>query len=134
MNAAAARATIACASVANVEVADGEGRYVGDAWVWDHDRVWAALLSLPTAAAAAAVFGRLDLADGPRSAAANRALACSSGVPLPPASSQPVVSQTKRNPAGVPTASTVVRNSGVGAAITPSARARLATIASAPSP
>jgi hypothetical protein len=68
-----AEAQAICATATSL--ARGEGRYVGDAWVWDHDRVWAALLSLPTAAAAAAVFGRLDLADGPRSAAANRALA-----------------------------------------------------------
>lgn len=68
-----AEAEAICAAATSL--ARGDGRYVGDAWVWDHDRVWAALLSLPTAADAAAVFGRLDLADGPRSAARNRALA-----------------------------------------------------------
>ena len=62
-----------CAAASSL--ARGDGRYVGDAWVWDHDRVWAALLSLATAADAAVVFGPLDLADGPRSAATNRALA-----------------------------------------------------------
>ena len=60
---------------AATSLARGDGRYVGDVWVWDHDRVWAALLSLATAADAAVVFGRLDLADGPRSAATNVALA-----------------------------------------------------------
>lgn len=68
-----AEAEAICAAATSL--ARGDGRYVGDAWVWDHDRVWAALLSLATAADAAAVFGRLDLADGPRSAATNRALA-----------------------------------------------------------
>ncbi|MBK9036188.1 MAG: hypothetical protein IPL61_33920 [Myxococcales bacterium] len=67
---AEARALVATAT----SLARGDGRYVGARWVWDHDRAWAALLSLETADEAAAVFGRLDLAAGPRAAAENRAL------------------------------------------------------------
>ncbi|MEZ4401058.1 MAG: hypothetical protein R3B06_13625 [Kofleriaceae bacterium] len=66
----AARATCAGAT----SLARGDGRWVGATWVWDHDLVWAALLSLETAAEAAQVCARLDLADGPRAAATNLAL------------------------------------------------------------
>ena len=59
---------------ATPSLARGDGRRVGATWVWDHDRVWAALLSLADADEAAAALARVDLAEGPRGAATNVAL------------------------------------------------------------
>jgi hypothetical protein len=52
----------------------GQGRHIGDRWVWDRDLAWAALLSLEDAAETARAFARCKLVDGPRDAAENLAL------------------------------------------------------------
>lgn len=67
---AEARAVVAAADA----LARGDGRAVGEAWVWDGDRTWAALLSLADGDEAAAALQRLPRRDGPRDAADNRAL------------------------------------------------------------
>ena len=65
-----ARAILAAATT----LERGAGRQVGERWVWDGDRVWAALLSLDTPAEAATALGKLALLEGPRDADKNVAL------------------------------------------------------------
>lgn len=67
---AEARAIVSAAG----SLARGGGRAIGDRWVWDLDRTWAALLSLESAEEAARAFARLELVDPPRDAAKNVAL------------------------------------------------------------
>lgn len=65
-----ARAVLATATT----LARGDGRAMGEAWVWDGDRAWAALLSLDDATEAAASLARITDGDGPRDRARNAAL------------------------------------------------------------